>query len=184
MQNALDKAAAGRTTITIAHRLSTIKDADRIYVMGEGLVIEQGTHNELLADPNGAYARLVQAQKLRETNEREGRMDDDTLDGSVEGEAKADDLDAMKKAADEVPLGRKETGSRSLASEVLEQRRAEGAHKEKVYSFPYLFMRMGKLNRDTWSWYGIGSCFATVTGMVYPAFGIVFGALEFTFQEN
>ncbi|KAF9230695.1 P-loop containing nucleoside triphosphate hydrolase protein, partial [Melanogaster broomeanus] len=42
VQDALDKAAAGRTTITIAHRLSTIKDADCIYVMGDGLVLEQG----------------------------------------------------------------------------------------------------------------------------------------------
>jgi ATP-binding cassette subfamily B (MDR/TAP) protein 1 len=39
VQNALDKAAAGRTTITIAHRLSTIKDADQIYVMGDGMYV-------------------------------------------------------------------------------------------------------------------------------------------------
>ncbi|KAF9242528.1 P-loop containing nucleoside triphosphate hydrolase protein [Melanogaster broomeanus] len=48
VQDALDKAAAGRTTITIAHRLSTIKDADCIYVMGDGIVLEQGTHAKLL----------------------------------------------------------------------------------------------------------------------------------------
>ena len=184
VQNALDKAAAGRTTITIAHRLSTIKDADRIFVMGEGLVLEQGTHNELLANPHGPYARLVQAQKLRETNERETRTNDEMLNGSVEGETKVDDLDAIKKAAnEELSLGRKETGSRSLASEVLEQRRVEGAHREKMYSFPYLFMRLGNLNRDTWSWYGIGACFAAMTGMVYPAYGIVYGELKFPFQE-
>ncbi|KAF8520314.1 P-loop containing nucleoside triphosphate hydrolase protein, partial [Gautieria morchelliformis] len=43
MQNALDKAAAGHTTIMIAHRLSTIKDADQFFVMGEGVVLEWGT---------------------------------------------------------------------------------------------------------------------------------------------
>ncbi|KAF9510735.1 hypothetical protein BS47DRAFT_1251322, partial [Hydnum rufescens UP504] len=49
VQDALNKASQGRTTITIAHRLSTIKDAGCIYVMGDGLVLEQGTHDELLA---------------------------------------------------------------------------------------------------------------------------------------
>ena len=57
----------GRTTITIAHRLSTIKHADCIHVMGEGVVLESGNHNELLNKPNGLYARLVHAQELRDT---------------------------------------------------------------------------------------------------------------------
>jgi ATP-binding cassette subfamily B (MDR/TAP) protein 1 len=67
VQNALDKAAKGRTTITIAHRLSTIKDAECIYVMGDGMVLERGTHAELLRHEDGSYARLVQAQKLKES---------------------------------------------------------------------------------------------------------------------
>ena len=61
VQNVLDKAARGRTTITIAHRLSTIKDADCIYVMGGGRVLERSMHNELLRDENVPYTRLVQA---------------------------------------------------------------------------------------------------------------------------
>ena len=47
----------------IAHHLSTIKDADVIYVMGDGLVLESGTHDNLLK-ADRAYAHLVQAQKL------------------------------------------------------------------------------------------------------------------------
>ena len=54
----------GRTTIAIAHRLSTVKDTDVICVLSVGLVLEQGSHNELL-QANGAYAGLVQAQKLK-----------------------------------------------------------------------------------------------------------------------
>ena len=57
IQQALDHVMTGRTTLVIAHRLSTIERADRIMVMDDGRLIEQGTHAELLAK-NGAYARL------------------------------------------------------------------------------------------------------------------------------
>ncbi|KAL3419339.1 ABC transporter [Phlyctema vagabunda] len=64
VQAALDKASHGRTTITIAHRLSTIKKADKIVVLRKGQVIEQGTHEGLLQNEDGAYWALVNAQKL------------------------------------------------------------------------------------------------------------------------
>ncbi|WP_248836646.1 ABC transporter ATP-binding protein [Frankia sp. AgKG'84/4] len=54
---ALDRLAVGRTCLVIAHRLSTVIDADRIYVLDHGQVVEDGTHHDLLAD-DGAYARL------------------------------------------------------------------------------------------------------------------------------
>lgn len=64
VQAALDKVSVSRTTITIAHRLSTIKKADKIIVMRKGKVIEEGTHESLLANEDGAYWALVNAQKL------------------------------------------------------------------------------------------------------------------------
>ena len=51
----------GRTTIIIAHRLSTIKNADRIIVLKDGKIIEQGTHKELL-EVSGEYLKLTQQQ--------------------------------------------------------------------------------------------------------------------------
>ena len=62
VQDALDKAKKGRTTIIIAHRLSTIYNSDCIVVLHNGSVIEQGTHSELLAD-QGFYYFMNNIQK-------------------------------------------------------------------------------------------------------------------------
>lgn len=63
IQSGLENLRRGRTTIMIAHRLSTIKDADRIYVLKHGRIIESGTHDELLAQ-NGYYRTMYQLQSF------------------------------------------------------------------------------------------------------------------------
>ena len=62
IQEALQRLVAGRTTFAIAHRLSTLKDANRLLVLKKGRIAEIGTHDELLARPEGVYRRLVDIQ--------------------------------------------------------------------------------------------------------------------------
>ena len=156
----------GRTTITIAHRLSTIKDADCIYVIGDGAVIEKGRHNELLNDENGAYARLVAAQKLRETRE----VGENDEMGQVFEKSTEVSADIEREALEEIPLGRSNT-HRSLASEILEQNKTRTAAQREEYSSFYLLKRMGAINKGEWKRYVMGSicaigafvrCFVTI----------------------
>jgi ATP-binding cassette subfamily B protein len=72
VQQALQAAMKGRTTIVIAHRLSTVVDADHIVVLDGGYVVEEGGHADLLADTAGVYARFHRAQGRRPAAGTEG----------------------------------------------------------------------------------------------------------------
>ena len=65
IQHALRRLTAGRTAIVIAHRLATIRDADRIIMIRDGRIIEDGDHTSLVA-ANGAYAALYEAYRRGE----------------------------------------------------------------------------------------------------------------------
>jgi ATP-binding cassette subfamily B protein len=70
IQQSFDELAKGRTCLVIAHRLSTVRNADRIAVIEEQHILEQGTREELLA-AGGAYAALEQAQGFEAEKEQE-----------------------------------------------------------------------------------------------------------------
>ena len=80
VQDALDRAKQGRTTIVIAHRLSTIRNADLIIALDKGEVIENGTHDDLM-EKKGLYYELVTAQQRKEKNiDAESSDDEDAQD--------------------------------------------------------------------------------------------------------
>jgi ATP-binding cassette subfamily B (MDR/TAP) protein 1 len=89
VQQALERASQGRTTIVIAHRLSTIKKADRILVMQSGRIVEQGTHEGLLAREGGVYAGLVHAQQLTLEDESTGETVEEEDMGAVLAQEKS-----------------------------------------------------------------------------------------------
>ncbi|BEI85684.1 hypothetical protein CcaverHIS002_0510850 [Cutaneotrichosporon cavernicola] len=171
VQDALEKASVGRTTIVIAHRLATVKDADRIIVMGAGKIVEKGTHNSLLEDTDGAYYKLVQNQQLQQKAADKAA---DELDSESDGE----DLNPLQRHISPELYRQHTHGNRSLASLALEQRRidvtAYSAPYDKAGFFP-LFWRLLRVNRKHWVWYIPGIIGAVAAGMVYPAMSILFG---------
>ena len=72
VQDALDIASVGRTTIVIAHRLSTIRNADVIAVVQAGQVMETGSHDDLICNEDGIYASLVRLQQTATAREERG----------------------------------------------------------------------------------------------------------------
>jgi len=59
VQEALQALGSNRTMIIVAHRLTTVQDADVILVLDDGMIVEQGTHNQLITKEDGKYAELV-----------------------------------------------------------------------------------------------------------------------------
>jgi ATP-binding cassette subfamily B (MDR/TAP) protein 1 len=99
IQETLDRFASNRTTVTIAHRLSTVINSDIIYVFDKGLVVEYGTHEELL-QKDGHYSKLVRIQLagLAKKDTEEESEDDE------EGEQlNGDDLSSHEESPDHVP---------------------------------------------------------------------------------
>ncbi|MCJ1245650.1 hypothetical protein MMC30_002854 [Trapelia coarctata] len=92
VQNALDRASKDRTTIVIAHRLSTIRGADKIVVMEAGEVVEQGTHEALMAR-GGTYSIMVERQQVvdsTEDSEKDDESKSDFREPQVEVQAATD----------------------------------------------------------------------------------------------
>lgn len=98
VQEALDRAVKGRTTITIAHRLSTIKNCDKIVVMSKGSIKEMGTHQDLMNVSHGAYRQLVNSQHLE--NELDPPAVD--LDTDFKPESRQESDTNLDKASDYV----------------------------------------------------------------------------------
>ncbi|KAJ3073375.1 GTPase-activating protein, partial [Quaeritorhiza haematococci] len=103
VQEALDRASKGRTTIVIAHRLSTIKNADKIVVMSRGEILEEGTHEGLLEREEGAYRKLCEAQRLAQ-EEHEDEEEDEEMGDEETGQE--DTIDASSSTPDSMsPVG-------------------------------------------------------------------------------
>ena len=149
VQQALDRVSENRTTLVIAHRLSTIKKADKIIVLRQGKLVEQGTHNDLLNIEAGVYNGLVHAQELAMEAER-----DLEEDSSLE----------MVNSVDIRQLDEYEGGSHI-------------SEMDPTYKSKGTFNSFGRLlaeQRHNWILYSITLLGVSAAGAVYPLQAYIF----------
>ncbi|XP_016920161.1 multidrug resistance protein homolog 49 isoform X1 [Apis cerana] len=167
VQRALDAASKGRTTIVVTHRLSTITNADRIVFIKDGQVVEQGTHEELLALGKHYYG-LVSA------------------DASATARAKAT-ASAAKTVTAAIPKQKpplkRQFSTLSMHSHRLSLAGASETsanqleEHEKPYDAP--MMRIFGLNKPEWPYNIIGCLAAAMVGASFPAFAVLFGEVYY-----
>ncbi|XP_072969195.1 putative multidrug resistance protein [Typha angustifolia] len=162
VQEALDQASVGRTTIVIAHRLSTIRNADLIAVVQAGDVKDLGSHDELIADDNGLYSSLV---RLQQTKEYSGLKENAPTSSSQLHSG-------SHSISRRFSLASRSSSARSEGDPADAKESAQASSKP-VPSFRRLLM----LNAPEWRQAALGSLGAVVFGGIQPAYAFAMGSM-------
>ncbi|XP_025960915.1 ATP-binding cassette sub-family B member 5 [Dromaius novaehollandiae] len=185
VQAALDKARNGRTTIVIAHRLSTIRTADTIAAFEKGVVVEQGTHSELMLQ-KGVYYSLVMQQGCSSnvqddvTSEDENNRND--LVQELTGQVDFEDLEIFKKGSIRRRSSRYKSRRHSSKKKSSEKKQKKDLEEENLPAVSY--SRILALNKPEWLYVLLGVIAAAILGGVHPAFAVIFGKIIGAFQET
>ncbi|KAI6848552.1 multidrug resistance protein [Hortaea werneckii] len=172
VQEALEHVSRSRTTLTIAHKLSTIQKADNIAVMAQGVVIEQGTHTDLLTR-NGAYARLVSAQSLeRKTEEGVGGAADTLTDDE------SDEVDDHKQPR----LAPVRTASSAAPSAGPSGTEPKEDKESMGYSLIRCLLKLIREQPRLWFAYSVLFGTSLGAGGTWPAQAVLFSRMFGTFQ--
>lgn len=161
VQDALDIAAINRTTLVIAHKFSTIQAADNIIVMSKGNVVEQGTHQELLAI-DGHYRSLVRAQNL--SRGEEITQPSEKLTHSPHGH---DDSPA------ELSQNENLINTELLDNPDVSAPTPNSAQQSMLHCFWIIFSEQ----KDLYPWFGALSLACLVAGGTYPVQAFLFSKL-------
>lgn len=161
VQEALDNASVGRTTIIIAHRLSTIRNADVICVVHNGRIIETGSHEELMMKVDGKYTSLVRLQL----------MDNEESDVNITVSVKEDRFTSLSEDLKNSP---KDSIHRMGSNTVTNL--SDSIPKDKKPLLPS-FKRLMALNKPEWKHALYGCLSAALYGAVQPIYAYSSGSM-------
>ncbi|KAF3622539.1 ABC transporter B family member 18 [Capsicum annuum] len=180
VQEALDKAAVGRTTIIIAHRLSTIRNADLIAVVQNGQVKEIGSHDELIEDENGLYTSLVRLQQTENPSHEISiaPINKDTLFApSNLNSGLVSDHDVQNTSSRRLSIMSRSSSANSTAqSHRFDQNAAISNTTEQVFPVPS-FKRLLAMNLPEWKEATLGCIGAILFGGVQPLYAFAMGSM-------
>uniref|UniRef100_A0A6I8NX08 ATP binding cassette subfamily B member 1 n=1 Tax=Ornithorhynchus anatinus TaxID=9258 RepID=A0A6I8NX08_ORNAN len=163
----LPKARQGRTTIVIAHRLSTIRNADVIAGFEDGVIVEQGTHDELMRK-DGVYSKLV---ALQMSGSHVGTESGAHAAGRKNGIAGTVPSDASS-------ILRRRSTHGSIRKPKAEENSLEGENDKAAADVPPVsFLKVLKLNKTEWPYFVVGIFCAIINGGLQPAFSIIFSRI-------
>ncbi|CDH50554.1 multidrug resistance protein 1 [Lichtheimia corymbifera JMRC:FSU:9682] len=180
VQRALDAAAADRTTFVIAHRLSTIRNADLIVVMDKGDLVEQGTHDELLA-LGGVYSELVKKQQIA-TKQVGGADEDDDSDEEAMMQKETEELLKHQKKIEELAAAEKDNKSdhlvrmstvSSIDAFELKLRKEKQERKLRMKQKAPIGKIIRQM-RPEWPLIATGIAGAAIAGAIFPCFSLIF----------
>lgn len=165
VQDALNRVSTNRTTLVIAHKLATVKMADNIAVISKGKIVEQGTHEELIA-LNGHYAGLVHAQDLR-TNEHERSEEEEPIN---------EKSPATEIQADQIHLQRTTTAATSAAGDPEKQSQTQPIGT-LGYSLIQCILIMFREQKSLYWCFALSTVACLIGGATYPAQALLFSKL-------
>jgi ATP-binding cassette subfamily B (MDR/TAP) protein 1 len=184
VQEALDRAAKGRTTIVIAHRLATIKNADKIAVMDRGIIVEMGNHHELMQLESGVYRKLVDIQNVKQA--QIGQVSEKAPHQEEHEHINPEDLE-MRDAVVEGDNGEisiVKIPTKISLTDAAKITKTKSIHETLSAPAPkqsarYLARRVFSINKTEWKQLILGVIGACGQGCIFPCFGIIFsGMLE------
>ncbi|KAL9424702.1 hypothetical protein AB3S75_031760 [Citrus x aurantiifolia] len=175
VQEALENAAVGRTTIVIAHRLSTIRSADVIVVIQNGEVMETGSHDELIQDENGLYTALVNLHQTEKANTNPEEKSNMNLNN-----ANLHSLSVISSLADENSASScrsRNSFSPSRAYSEDDNRKENNSEEHNNKLTAPSFRRLLALNIPEWKQASLGCLSAVLFGAVQPVYAFAMGSM-------
>ncbi|XP_069443798.1 LOW QUALITY PROTEIN: ATP-dependent translocase ABCB1-like [Ovis canadensis] len=174
VQAALDKAGEGQTTIVIAHRLSTVCNADVIAGLDDGVIVEEGSHDELMGK-RGIYFKLVTVQTKGNELELENTPG--------ESLSKIDDLYTSSEDS-RSSLIRKKSTRRSIRGSQSQDRKLSTEETLDESVPPVSFWRILKLNITEWPYFVVGVFCAIINGGLKPALSVTLSRMIGIFTRD
>jgi ATP-binding cassette subfamily B (MDR/TAP) protein 1 len=186
VQEALNRIMVNRTTLVVAHRLSTVRNADCISVVQQGKIVEQGPHDELIMNPDGAYSQLI---RLQESQEEEHQKDQRLSDPRSKSRSLS-----LKRSISRGSAGNSSRHSLTLpfgmpgSVELLEgndanreNQKEQADDSEAPKKAP--MGRLAGLNKPELPILLLGALAAGVHGVLFPMFGLMISNAIKTFYE-